>query len=58
MIKLIACWLEDHQIRFCALCKRFIFHKDAHFEMTDMGFAVSLCEMCYNETFHPFTKGQ
>ncbi len=57
MIKLIANWLEDHQIKFCALCRKFIFHKDAHYE--GVGISVPLCTRCHNETFHPFTtKGR
>ena len=58
MLKSIARWLKNHQIVFCALCKKAIFHKDAHYEMTDMGISVPLCGKCYIETFHPFTKGE
>ena len=58
MIKLIARWLEDHQIKSCALCKKVIFHKDARYKMTNLGFAVPLCKTCHNETFYPFTGGE
>jgi len=51
-------WLKNHQIVFCALCKKAIFHKDAYYEMTDMGISVPLCGKCYIKTFHPFTKGE
>jgi len=58
MIKFIARWLENYQIKVCALCKKVIFHKDARYKTTNLGFVVPLCETCCNNTFYPFTGGE
>uniref|UniRef100_A0A6H1ZBK8 Uncharacterized protein n=1 Tax=viral metagenome TaxID=1070528 RepID=A0A6H1ZBK8_9ZZZZ len=57
MLRLIARWLEDHQLVVCALCRKVVFSKDAQPEMTNTGITVPLCSKCHQEMFHPFAKG-
>jgi hypothetical protein len=55
---LLLAWLFEHEPVRCAVCFRWLWHKDAVYKQITTGGTAPLCPECDRAIFRPFTKAQ